>query len=84
MNAPAEPNNHLIGASVKRKEDFRFLTGAGQYTDDVVQAHQSYAVFMPASSTSTRMRRVSIRVSWPYSRATTWLPTRSTACRAAG
>ena len=23
MNAPAEPNNHLIGASVKRKEDFR-------------------------------------------------------------
>ena len=29
MNAP------LIGARVTRKEDYRFLTGAGQYTDDV-------------------------------------------------
>ena len=25
-----------IGASVRRKEDFRFITGQGQYTDDVV------------------------------------------------
>jgi carbon-monoxide dehydrogenase large subunit len=35
----------LIGAPVKRKEDYRFLTGAGQYTDDVVFPHQTYAVF---------------------------------------
>jgi len=34
MNAPEE--RRLIGASVKRKEDYRFLTGAGQYTDDIV------------------------------------------------
>ena len=27
-----------IGESLKRKEDYRFLTGAGQYTDDVVLA----------------------------------------------
>jgi carbon-monoxide dehydrogenase large subunit len=25
-----------IGQSIRRKEDARFLTGAGQYTDDVV------------------------------------------------
>ena len=25
----------LIGARVQRKEDYRFLTGAGQYTDDL-------------------------------------------------
>ncbi len=24
-----------IGAAVRRKEDFRFITGNGQYTDDV-------------------------------------------------
>ncbi|MEA3122102.1 MAG: aerobic carbon-monoxide dehydrogenase large subunit, partial [Paraburkholderia sp.] len=34
MNAPEQSG--LIGASVKRKEDYRFLTGSGQYTDDVV------------------------------------------------
>jgi carbon-monoxide dehydrogenase large subunit len=28
----------LIGARVPRKEDYRFLTGAGQYTDDVTFA----------------------------------------------
>ena len=28
----------FIGQSVKRKEDYRFLTGAGNYTDDVVAA----------------------------------------------
>ena len=32
-----------IGASVKRKEDFRFLTGRGSYTDDEVRAGQLYA-----------------------------------------
>ncbi|MDE0334156.1 MAG: xanthine dehydrogenase family protein molybdopterin-binding subunit, partial [Defluviicoccus sp.] len=32
-----------IGASVKRKEDFRFLTGRGSYTDDQVRAGQLYA-----------------------------------------
>jgi len=26
-----------IGAAVRRKEDFRFITGNGQYTDDVVR-----------------------------------------------
>ncbi len=40
MNAP------LIGARIERKEDYRFLTGAGQYTDDVTLPNQSYAVFV--------------------------------------
>ena len=35
-----------IGESLKRKEDYRFLTGAGQYTDDIVLAAQSHAVFV--------------------------------------
>ncbi|MBK8665634.1 MAG: xanthine dehydrogenase family protein molybdopterin-binding subunit [Burkholderiales bacterium] len=35
-----------IGESLKRKEDERFLTGVGQYTDDITQAKQKYAVFV--------------------------------------
>jgi carbon-monoxide dehydrogenase large subunit len=35
-----------IGESLRRKEDDRFLTGVGQYTDDVRQANQKYAVFV--------------------------------------
>jgi carbon-monoxide dehydrogenase large subunit len=35
-----------IGESLKRKEDYRFLTGAGQYTDDITLANQAYAVFV--------------------------------------
>ena len=36
----------LIGARIERKEDYRFLTGAGQYTDDVELPRQSYAAFV--------------------------------------
>jgi aerobic carbon-monoxide dehydrogenase large subunit len=35
-----------IGESVRRKEDLRFLTGAGNYTDDINIANQTYAVFV--------------------------------------
>ena len=35
-----------IGEAVKRKEDYRFLTGAGNYTDDIVLANQAYCVFV--------------------------------------
>ena len=35
-----------IGESLLRKEDYRFLTGAGNYTDDINLANQTYAVFV--------------------------------------
>ena len=44
MNAPASPS--LIGARITRKEDYRFLTGSGQYTDDVALPNQTYAAFV--------------------------------------
>ena len=37
---------NLIGSAVKRREDYRFLTGAGTYTDDVQIDRQSYAYFV--------------------------------------
>ena len=44
MNAPASPS--LVGARIARKEDYRFLTGTGQYTDDVALPNQTYAAFV--------------------------------------
>ncbi len=39
------PKDDGIGASTKRREDIRFLTGRGTYTDDLNLHGQSYAVF---------------------------------------
>ncbi|MDH3236426.1 MAG: molybdopterin-dependent oxidoreductase, partial [Alphaproteobacteria bacterium] len=35
-----------IGASVRRKEDYRFITGAGRYVDDINLRGQAYAAFV--------------------------------------
>jgi carbon-monoxide dehydrogenase large subunit len=35
-----------IGASVRRKEDYRFLTGNGRYLDDMNRPGQAYAYFL--------------------------------------
>ncbi len=42
----AEAVSTGIGAPVRRKEDLRFITGAGRYTDDINQPGQVYAVFL--------------------------------------
>ena len=39
-------NGTGIGARVKRKEDHRFLTGKGNYTDDINLPKQTYAYFV--------------------------------------
>jgi carbon-monoxide dehydrogenase large subunit len=49
---------NLIGASVKRKEDYRFLTGAGNYTDDVVFPHQTFAVFVRSPHAHAKINAV--------------------------
>jgi carbon-monoxide dehydrogenase large subunit len=54
MNAP------LIGARVLRKEDYRFLTGAGQYTDDVSLPNQAYAAFVRSPHAHASIRKISI------------------------
>ena len=38
-----------IGVAVKRKEDQRFLTGHGRYTDDIDRPGQAHAVFVRSS-----------------------------------
>src|SRR5689334_1432590 len=36
----------LVGTSVKRKEDYRFITGQGRYTDDLTRPGQTSAAFV--------------------------------------
>lgn len=40
------PKDHGIGASSKRREDIRFLTGQGRYTDDLNLHGQAYVHFL--------------------------------------
>ncbi len=54
MNAP------LIGARIQRKEDYRFLTGAGQYTDDVAFPRQSHAAFLRSPHAHAKLGKISI------------------------
>jgi carbon-monoxide dehydrogenase large subunit len=53
MNAP------LIGARIARKEDYRFLTGAGQYTDDVALPNQAYAAFVRSPHAHAGIKKIS-------------------------
>jgi len=48
----------FIGQSVKRKEDARFLTGAGQYTDDVTMANQTHAYFLRSPHAHAKLRKI--------------------------
>jgi carbon-monoxide dehydrogenase large subunit len=41
-----QTKGNLVGAPVPRKEDRRFLTGAGRYTDDLKRPNQTHAYFV--------------------------------------
>ena len=47
-----------IGASVKRKEDLRFLSGRGQYTDDIVRPGQTWAYILRSPHAHARIRGI--------------------------
>jgi aerobic carbon-monoxide dehydrogenase large subunit len=49
---------NLIGSAVKRKEDYRFLTGAGTYTDDVQLDRQTYAYFVRSPHAHAVIKRI--------------------------
>jgi len=48
----------LIGQAVRRKEDHRFLTGGGQYTDDVTLPRQTYAYFLRSPHAHAKIRGI--------------------------
>jgi carbon-monoxide dehydrogenase large subunit len=47
-----------IGESLRRKEDYRFLTGAGNYTDDITLNNMQHAVFVRSPHAHARIRSV--------------------------
>ncbi|MBX6328806.1 MAG: xanthine dehydrogenase family protein molybdopterin-binding subunit [Pseudolabrys sp.] len=49
-----------IGAAVRRKEDIRFVTGRGQYTDDIARPGETRAVFVRSPHARARIRQVDV------------------------
>ena len=49
-----------IGASVRRKEDFRFLTGKGRYTADLNRPGQAYAYFLRSPHAHAKIQRIDV------------------------
>jgi len=47
-----------IGKSVRRKEDYRFITGQGNYTDDINRPGQVYAYFLRSPHASARIKSI--------------------------
>ena len=47
-----------IGAPVRRKEDQRFITGKGHYTDDINRPGQSYAFLLRSPHAHARIRKI--------------------------
>ncbi len=47
-----------IGAPVRRKEDFRFITGKGHYTDDINRPGQAHAVFLRSPHAHATINRI--------------------------
>src|SRR2546421_6623604 len=48
----------FIGRPVERKEDYRFLTGTGQYTDDITLPQQTYACFLRSPHAHAAIRSI--------------------------
>ncbi len=51
-------SNDGIGAAVRRKEDARFLTGRGRYTDDINRPGQLYVVLVRSPEAHAELVRV--------------------------
>jgi aerobic carbon-monoxide dehydrogenase large subunit len=48
----------LFGSSIKRREDPRFITGKGHYTDDLKLAGMTYAVFVRSPHAHARIKGI--------------------------
>jgi carbon-monoxide dehydrogenase large subunit len=58
MGASDFANLPHIGESVRRKEDYRFLTGSGQYTDDIVLANMAQCYFVRSPHAHAKVRSI--------------------------
>jgi carbon-monoxide dehydrogenase large subunit len=49
-----------IGAAVRRKEDIRFITGKGHYTDDYVRPGETRAVFVRSPHARAKIKNIDV------------------------
>ncbi|MEP6941507.1 MAG: xanthine dehydrogenase family protein molybdopterin-binding subunit [Betaproteobacteria bacterium] len=49
-----------IGQPVRRREDYRFLTGCGQFTDDVSPTNHVHAWFLRSPHAHARIRKIDV------------------------
>jgi len=49
-----------IGEALRRKEDYRFLTGSGQYTDDINLPNMRYAVFVRSPHAHAAIKSIDV------------------------
>src|SRR5205814_535041 len=58
MGWPRSKAVATIGTPVRRREDYRFLTGGGTYTDDINRPGQLYAYILRSPHAHARISRV--------------------------
>ena len=68
------PKDSGIGASSKRREDVRFLTGAGNYTDDINIRGQAYVYFLRSDIAHGKINKIdtSDAEAMPATRSRRW------------
>ncbi len=60
MTDMSQPPLSTIGQPQLRREDYRFLTGAGQYTDDVVLPGQTFGHFLRSPHAHARIKSIDV------------------------
>ncbi|MGJ7494114.1 xanthine dehydrogenase family protein molybdopterin-binding subunit [Variovorax sp. RT4R15] len=58
MGAPDFAKLPHIGEAIRRKEDYRFLTGAGNYTGDITMGAQAHCIFVRSPHAHATLRSV--------------------------
>ena len=58
---PSESNGSLVGASVRRKEDFRLIQGEGRYTGDVMPRDAAVMLVLRSPHAHARIRSIDAR-----------------------
>src|SRR5438128_11331634 len=56
----------LVGKAIKRREDPRFITGRGQYVDDVKLPGMTYAAFVRSPHAHARIRKIDAAAAPPH------------------
>src|SRR5688572_6014577 len=66
MTTTAQPTERLFGASVRRREDQRFVTGKGTYTDDIKVTGTTHAAFVRSPFAHAKIRGIDTKAARAY------------------